>query len=281
MKRIINLAVVGLLAAAGAQGASLVGYGPSITTEEGYVTAAGHTVTLWDDATWQAADASDFAAFDAILVGQNNCGDFTLPDGIWANSSLWGPLVTGNILMHSHDDHFSDEVRGSSDNRYDLVIARCADFAGSGNGLGLCISIQCASIPSLQGGTATFTIPGIGDFEVDDFSGDDIDVVNPGHPAMAGITSEDLDCWGNSTHAHIQAYPADFELLAVDTGLGCPGKPTGGGGEAPQGEGGQGPVTIARGSSASVLEVPALTPSGIALLALALAGAAFLVLRQR
>ncbi|MGE0641032.1 MAG: IPTL-CTERM sorting domain-containing protein [Thermoanaerobaculia bacterium] len=258
---------------------NIVAYGPSISSEGTYAENAGHTVTIWDDATWQTATANDFAAFDAILVGQNECGNFGTPTGMWTNSALWGPLVTGNVLMHSHDDHFGEEVpEGSQDNRYDLVIARCADWTTSGSGLGLCISIQCADIlEAPEGpGSPNLNLPGIGLFEIERSSGDDIDIVNPSHPAMAGITDADLDCWGSSVHTHILQFPADFEVLATDTGLGCEETVTEGEGD------GSGPVTIARGGvGSSILAIPSLSPAGLALLAVALAGGAIALLRRR
>jgi hypothetical protein len=267
------------LSAGAAPAANLVAYGPATDSEVTYATDAGHVVTIWDDSTWQAATAGDFAPFDAILVGDDNCGDPTDPSGVWQNSSLWGPLVTGNVLMHGHDDHFPDD----SANRYDLLTANCADFASSGAGLGLCISIQCAREEerpeAVEGGSfsGTLTIPGLGDFELDDESGDDIDIVFPGHPAMAGLTDADLDCWGNSVHAHMQAFPEAFQVLAVDQAIDCvKAREEGGGGPV------TGPVIIAtRGYVPPLIqEIPTLSPGALALLATLLGAASFLVLRR-
>jgi len=277
MKKFCTGSLVLLLPMTAAHAANLVAYGPSIGSEDTYVTDAGHTITLWDDATWQSATAGDFAAFDAILVGESSCGDPTAPTEFWANAPLWGPLVTGNVLMHGHDDHNDDE------NNYDGLIVNCAEFASAGNGLGLCISIQCMSsdrVAAPEGGFAgTFTIPGMGDFEVDGEDGDGIVIIAPEHPAMAGLTDADLDCWSNSVHQHIQSFPENFDVLAVDNGAFCeedaPSEAEGGGG------GVTGPVIIARGQRVTIQEIPTLSTAGLALLATILAAFAAVALRRR
>jgi hypothetical protein len=269
-----------LLSAAAAPAANLVAYGPATDSEVTYATDAGHVVTTWDDTEWQAADAGDFAAFDAILVGDGDCGDPEEPSGIWQNSALWGPLVTGEVLMHGHDDHFPSD----SANRYDLLTANCADFASSGAGLGLCISIQCTREEdrpeAVEGGgfSGTLTIPGLGDFELDGQSGDDIEIVFPGHPAMAGLTNEDLDCWDSSVHTHMQSFPEAFQVLAADAGGKCAqAREEGGGGPV------TGPVIIATlGYTPPLIqEIPTLSPAALAALASLLGVAAFLVLSRR
>lgn len=264
-----------LLSAAGAQAANLVAYGPSTDDEVTYVTGAGHTVTVWDDTTWQAATAGDFTPFDAILVGDNGCGDPNAPSELWANKALWGPLVTGNVMMFGFDDH------NDTDNDYDGLVANCAEFTGSGDGLGLCISIQCVSLAAAAapegGSSGTFTIPGLGDFEVDGEDGDGIVIVAPQHPAMAGLTDAALDCWGNSVHTHIQSFPFDFDVLAVDNGTDC-GDRT----EAPEGGGAvTGPVIVARSRRVTIQEIPTLSNVALATLAILLAAGAAVVLQRR
>lgn len=275
MKRLWAGSLVLFLSAAGAQAANLVAYGPATDDEVTYVTGAGHTVTVWDDATWQAATADDFAPFDAILVGENGCGDPNAPTELWANKALWGPLVTGNVLMHGFDDH------NDADNDYDGLIVNCAEFAGSGDGLGLCISIQCVSLATAAapegGSSGTFTIPGLGDFEVDGEDGDGIEIVAPQHPAMADLTDAALDCWGNSVHTHIQSFPFDFGVLAVDNGISCGDRS-----EAPEGGGAvTGPVIIAKSRRVTIQEIPTLSNVALAALAVLLAAVAAVVLRRR
>lgn len=263
-----------LLSAAAAQAANVVAYGPATDEEVTYATDAGHTVTVWDEATWQGASAADFAPFDAILVGDDDCGDPTEPSGLFENAALWGPLVVGNVVMHGHDDHNSPE------NNYDGLIVNCTDFASAGNGLGLCISIQCTtSNLAPEGGVPfSFTIPGMGDFEIDGQDGDGIEIVLPEHPAMAGLTDADLDCWGNSVHEHIQSFPSEFVVLAADNGLLCEFV----GPESGEGDGGvTGPVIIARGALGTIMAIPTLSSVALALLATALAAASILVLRRR
>ena len=212
-------------------------------------------------------------------MGDSDCGDPTNPDGLWGNSALWGPLVTGNVLMHGFDNH------NSAENDYDGLIVNCADFAAAGSGLGLCISIQCAEDNPLapEGGDfeGTLTIPGMGDFELDGSSGNGIVIVNPGHPAMAGLTDADLDCWGNSVHTHVQSSPAAFEVLAEDNGVDCGDVAQGGDGDPEGGGGKTGPVIIARGSVASILSIPTLSLAALALLAAVLGAVSILVLRRR
>jgi len=134
-----------------------------------------------------------------------------------------------------------------------LVIVNCAEFASAGNGLGLCISTQCVSsdaVAAPEGGFAgTFTIPGMGDFELDGEDRDGIVILAPEHSSMAGLTGEELGCWDNSVHQHIQSLPDDFDVLAIDDGRLC--------GDTPEGEVGViGPVILARSRSRAPLGEP-------------------------
>src|ERR1017187_1505624 len=66
--------------------------------------AAGKTVVLASDAQWSAMTATDFASYDAIVLGDATCVE-TLT-GVQAainNTAVWGPVLSGNVIIIGTD----------------------------------------------------------------------------------------------------------------------------------------------------------------------------------
>jgi len=69
-------------------------YGPSVFGEVGneveIARQAGHTVTIAKASTWSGMTTADFAVFDAILFGDNNCQtNLAVLDAANANKTVW------------------------------------------------------------------------------------------------------------------------------------------------------------------------------------------------
>lgn len=53
------------------------------------------------EAQWRAMTTSDFAAFKAIIIGDDfGSSDLTLIQFLADTKDVWGPAVTGNIIIH-------------------------------------------------------------------------------------------------------------------------------------------------------------------------------------
>jgi len=68
----------------------------------------GIEVTVWDEATWTSKSTADFAAFDAIVFGdQPICfDDPTIWDTAVTNRQVWSAAVSGNVIINGTDPDF-------------------------------------------------------------------------------------------------------------------------------------------------------------------------------
>ncbi len=190
-------------------------YGP---TAGGLADSTPNTVvTVWSEATWRTKTTADFRSFDAIVFGdQPVCFSNTEP---WATAiatrQLWGPAVTGNIIVNGTDPDFHGK---------DLLVHQSVAFAADDPeaGPGVYASLSCAyhydGVRSAPGGDRVELLSYFGDFRVIGLDEDSCPnaarkVVD--HPALVGITDAYLSDWGCSTHEVFSSYPAGFTALAT------------------------------------------------------------------
>ena len=202
---------------------SLLIYGPSLDTfaspnEQSIASAAGYAVTVVDEATWVGMTTAQFAAFDAIVFGDPSCdnlGGVELLATADATKSVWSPAIKGPVYIQGTDPvwhGFSDDEPVA---KAQTLISDGISFAASGPRTGVYVSLSCHYAGSLPDTRVDF-LSLIGDFRVSDSEcADAVTIVNPSHPAMAGLTDSDLSDWGCSTHEFVTGFPATFEVLAT------------------------------------------------------------------
>lgn len=208
-------------AASGAAGEVLilggtVSGGASSTLAQKFV-AAGKTPVVVDDATWSSMSASDFDAYDAIVLGDPTCfGPGTSPsiDTAAANAATWSSVVDGNVVVIGTDETFHQGQGG------DLLMEKAAAFSVSDAGkTGAYVSLSCyyhdtvpgTPVPVLSG-FGSFTATGVGCFN-------DAHIVAT-HPALDGLTDATLSNWFCSVHEAFDSWPISFEVLAIAEGAG-------------------------------------------------------------
>jgi Ca2+-binding RTX toxin-like protein len=210
------MAQVGAAPAAADPGTILM-YGPSIDgatpNEQTVAEAQGHTVTVVSDTEWSAMSTAQFAAFDALVIGDDGCdGDETQLDAAAANRTTWSPAVTGNITLNTFDP-----FAHTDDDQHDELVANSINFAAGGPPrTGLYFSLGCY----FDADTDPMTIELIdqfGAFTIDHESGNEVTILQPTHPVMAGLTNEGLSDWSSSTHEHFLTFPSSFQALAEET----------------------------------------------------------------
>jgi len=212
LRRSVLLAgVLTLVIAVPAWAADILIYGPSDSTESGVATTGGHTVTVADEATWTAMTTGEFAAFDAIVIGDGGCTDASPTlDAAIANRTIWSAAVTGAVVVHTFDPGAHDD--GPGGNLTDELTLNSINFAASGPGTGLYFTVGCYYT---SGSPTDLTIlDQFGTFTVNDESSDPITIVAPAHPVMSGLTEAGLSNWGQSTHEQFLAFPVSFQVLA-------------------------------------------------------------------
>jgi hypothetical protein len=197
-------------------------YGPSLwkgtshkpLNEAELAKAQGYEVQVASAEKWASLTTEQFASYQAIVVGDPNCGSSSYPGDylapVLANRDAWSAAVTGPVIAAGNDPIYHQ--------RYDGAVAFTNNallFASSGTSTGMYFSLSCYFVGA-KGGTSLKLFKGFGDFEVGGQGGDcnGVHVAMPDHPAMTGLTDEAMSNWGCSIHEHFDSYPADWVKLA-------------------------------------------------------------------
>lgn len=185
-------------------------------------TLAGKSAVLVTVAQWGSMTTADFASYDAIVLGDPHCRSGTSAiAAAMANKNVWGPAVTGNVILIGTDTEWHASF---GDGNRELVtkkgIAFAADVAGK---TGAFITLSCyyhgtaanTPVPLLDtlSSFGNFTMRGVGCFN-------NAHIVAT-HPALTGITDAILSNWSCSVHEAFDAWPADYQVLAIAMGIGA------------------------------------------------------------
>lgn len=272
------------LAAGASQAADLLMYEPSMDDCNGtkgpipcneieVAQADGHSLTIVDESGWAGMSAGQFAAFDALIFGDGACGGGEAVFGaVNANKTTWSPVVTGNIVVHTFDP-FAHETDPNDTTGTIGLTSNGMNVAASGEGTGLYYANGCRNdnVPSpAKGGSFELVfLSAFGSFVLGDDNQDPVTIVDPSSPVVAGLTEADLSDWGESTHAFFISIPPEFMVVATSVP-----------GAGDKGTLQEVPVLITRGTR-FVGTIPTLSPVGLGLLGLLIAGLGTLVVRRR
>ena len=185
------------------------------------VVAAGKTPVIVDGATWSSMTASQFASYDAIVLGDPTCQTcIECYDQPAIDTTLiWGSILSGNVIIIG-----SDPVFHSTYGPYygpQKLITQGVAFALAGNPgtTGAYIDLSCyyhlsganTPVPLLDGVSGGgFTVIGGGVLP----GLNDVHIV-ASHPALTGLNDSDLSNWYNSVHEAFNTWPVQFDVLAI------------------------------------------------------------------
>ncbi len=227
--------------------------GGAASDEANAATAAGLGVDVVTDAQWAAMTQAQFAAYNALILGDPTCQVGTA-GGVGtatANSAVWGPIVNGNVIAIG-----TDEVYHSSQGGLQLTNNAVA-FAGNEPAkTGMMISLSCyyhdtaPSTPvAVLAPFGAFTATGVGCYN-------DAHIVAT-HPALTSLTDASLSNWSCSVHEAFDGFPADFIPLVIAED--SAGAPLPGSRSFPDGTRGV-PYVLARGTGLRLIGQIDLTP---------------------
>lgn len=172
-----------------------------------------------DDATtWASKTTAQFASYSAIIFGDPTCQ--YQPDPYLApaeaNPGVWGPAVTGNVVVIGTDPVFhAPEQAGALS-----MIADGIAFAASQSGhTGAYIDLSCY-YAEVSGPTDVPVLDAItppGSFEtVGQGSGcPEYSHVVAATPAISGISDGELSNWSCSTHEAFSSWPSTYVPVAI------------------------------------------------------------------
>ena len=190
--------------------------GGASSIEATQVASLGLTPELVSDATWESMTTAEFAGYRAIILGDANCSS-TAPAIVEETASVWGPAVDGNMLINGTDPVFHADQGGAE------MTQRSVDFVVSdASKTGFYASLSCyyhgtapaTPVPMLDGLVpGGFTVTGVGCYN-------NAHIV-ASHPALEGLTDEDLSNWNCSVHEAFETWPPGFVPLAMAQDFGA------------------------------------------------------------
>jgi len=171
----------------------------------------GQGSAVWPAQTWVTKAAVDFAAFDAIVIGDPGQPgvDAQLLTQAILNRNVWSPQVTGNVLIISGDPEWHAGFAGAQEYvRQEIVFAAESPAAGPG--------LYVASGLLTEHDKLAQVLAGFGSFATAHGSGQQVTKL-ASHPTLDCLSEEDLSGWGSSAHDGFHAWPAAFVPVALVT----------------------------------------------------------------
>jgi hypothetical protein len=175
---------------------------------------AGFTVVVASDADWSAMTAADFASYKALVFEDGMCsGNSSLKAAI-ANQDVWGPAVTGNVIVMG--DHPGASARFTS-TAQDFVQS-ALQFAGAAGSTGAYITLGC-----YMSAATHIDVPVLkpfGQFSVVQQNGcsDSVHLI-ASDPSLSALTDTNMSGWKCTTDAEFVNWDSTFTPFAVATNV--------------------------------------------------------------
>lgn len=195
-------------------GSTVTGGINSIEANE--VSAKGLTPVVIDDATWRGMNQAEFSAYRAVVLGDASCSG-TAPAAAEATAGMWGPAITGNVLIAGTDPVVHAAQGG------DALTRRAIDFVVDQAGkTGAYIALSCYYASSAAK-TPVHVLDALrpGGFTVSGANCYNSVHIVATHPALEGLTDSQLSNWGCSVHEAFDTWPGDFTVLAIAKDFGA------------------------------------------------------------
>lgn len=196
--------------------------GSSKSLEEQQAQLDGFDTTVVSDTTWDSMTASQFAAYQVLIIGDPTCGDTTSPGMAAANNAaVWQHVVMssgGNKVIIGTDPTFHHYSHPGAVTLENHGIAFAGAVAGA---TGAYIDISCESTYTTAGVPYTFLdgltthAPGSFTTEYPPCSSA-ISIVAASGPT-SGLHDSDLRDWSCSVHQSFKTWPSDYTPLAIAT----------------------------------------------------------------
>jgi hypothetical protein len=191
--------------------------GGASSREANDAVSLGYTVEVVDASGWSAKSAADFSTYKAVILGDPTCST-TLSSvaAAQANTAVWGPAVTGNVIIIGSDPVFHAPSRSGAAQ----LVQSGIEFAAAGASTGAYVSLSCY-YASASPGTP---VPLLDAFNGGGFTARAADVDSAhlvtSQPALTGINDASLANWGNSIHEAFDTWNPAFTVFAIAEGLG-------------------------------------------------------------
>ncbi|MEC7240612.1 MAG: MopE-related protein [Myxococcota bacterium] len=181
-------------------------YGPTETTES-TILSTDIVVTVWDSTQWAAATTSDFESFHLILIPEGGCSGPSSSDlkTLYDTRSTWQPAVTGNILVSHMAPVCHEATESAAGDLFEGFLEHTAYYGGPG-----------MWVAGDFGERDLDFLDAWGSFKTSDTSSDSVTPTDSTHAMWNGLSSSDLQGWGDVASGTIDSYPSDFVVEATN-----------------------------------------------------------------
>jgi PASTA domain-containing protein len=219
---LVVVLVAGFASAATASADKVLLFGPSVdggaSSVEGQQAAAqGFGVDVADAAAWSSMTTAQFAAYRAIVIGDNHdSGEVSDLSAAEANAGVWGAAVNGNVIVTGADPEYHADPGAGGDPGAVTYISRGVEFAaGSPTQTGAYIALD----GYYNGGSPEQPAKVLDGFGQDAFGmvgeGSDDIHIDPAVSGPSALSDSILSDWGDTTHSYFSRYPTTFKVWAI------------------------------------------------------------------
>lgn len=185
--------------------------GGSNSLEANSAVSNGFTVVVVTNDEWLAMSTSDFASFQAIILGDPTCGVLSDIDAATSNRTTWAPAIKGNVVIIGTDPVFHDPSHPGAG----VLINDGIKFVTSQKGkTGAYVDLSCYYDSDPVTDTVQ-VLDQFGSFTVTGVPCVSAVAIVASHPAIASLTAADLSGWECSVHETFITFPPGFIALAI------------------------------------------------------------------
>jgi hypothetical protein len=173
---------------------------------------AGFTVVVASDADWSAMTTADFASYREIVFADGMCSGSTSFKAATANQDVWGPAVTGNVIvMGNHPGSSARATTTAQD-----FIENALQFAGAAEGTGAYITLGCYMSSSQP--IEVPVLKPFGQFSVVQQNGcSDSAHLVAADPSLNALDDSNMSGWKCTSDAEFVNWAGSFTPLVVAT----------------------------------------------------------------
>ncbi|MCU1381241.1 MAG: hypothetical protein JWN29_4224, partial [Acidimicrobiales bacterium] len=175
--------------------------------------ALGYTVTQVNGAQWLALTASDFAQYQALIVG-DRCS--SVPASVINSVNTWAPVVMGTTVNDAPGNRIVIGTDPATHGRPAIIKSGIAFAAANTGRTGLYYDMSCSATPAATATLAKISV-GSGTWTTGPAPcGGSVSFISS-HASFSTLRTTDLAGWGCSVHIAYPTFPDDYSPLAIAT----------------------------------------------------------------
>jgi hypothetical protein len=193
------------------------------TSIEAYQAAqAGFTVVVASDASWSAMSTADFASYRAIVFADGMCSGGATLKAALANQAVWGPAVTGNVIVLGDHPGMSSlgtaPVQSFVETPVMSFVQTALGFAAAAQSTGAYIALGCYMSTATP--TAAAVLKPFGQFSVVQQNGCSAgSYLVASDPNLSALNNANMSGWSCTTDAEFVKWDSSFVPLMVATNV--------------------------------------------------------------